>query len=243
MRKEDVVKSLTLPEKGAEPFNAPKLQSGKVTFFKNDWWHGAQWEVSTGNFPAQQRHRMAKPIDDEATHVAYNLPIGTVMTLMETMAVPPNDVFIADLSHCGVCVDLIGTDQVETLNLKTVGLNDKVSAFFWREINMELGAFQVFQNDDFTGARATIFPSEWSYDPKVKIPVFNLHTWWLQDKVSSVKWKALDPDYQIKLYQDINGGGQVFDLLDAVETEAPIKFVLNDKVSSWSWSKLEPKTT
>jgi hypothetical protein len=77
-----------------------------------------------------QRHTVKSSLFDRATFAAFNLPVGTVMTLMDNVKPVPAGKPVADLSGCGHCVDLVGTGKTEAVDLEVINMNDSVSAFF-----------------------------------------------------------------------------------------------------------------
>ena len=77
-------------------------------------------------------------MQDKATWVAFNLPAGVVMTLVDHyVSGGPNG--FGDLKDAGKVVDLIGTGKTEAVDLSRCNMNDCVSAFFWRNVDLEPG--------------------------------------------------------------------------------------------------------
>ena len=88
----------------------PTLPSGTVTLFADDNWGSERATLRTADYPESVRHLFdGTPMQDQATFIAFNLPVGTVMTLMDGV-VPPN------VRFCGRCVDLVGTGKTESVN-------------------------------------------------------------------------------------------------------------------------------
>jgi hypothetical protein len=61
------------------------------------------------------------------------------MTLMDNVQPVPATGTVADLSGCGPCIDLIGTGKTEAVDLGAVNMNDGISSFFWRTVDLNLG--------------------------------------------------------------------------------------------------------
>jgi hypothetical protein len=133
----------------------PTLPSGTVTLFADDNWGSERATLRTADYPESVRHLFdGTPMQDQATFIAFNLPVGTVMTLMDGV-VPPN------VRFCGRCVDLVGTGKTESVNLMSINLNECLSGFSWRKVDLGLGATELFADDNFNGDRTTIFLRQW----------------------------------------------------------------------------------
>jgi hypothetical protein len=155
---QEKVKSLTkLPSTSQQP---PNLQSGRVCLYKDFDWNDNLWteiDIYNGGYPATDRHRVNQKLFDTSSWIAFNLPIGTVLTFTDQLPSKPGE--YADLSDAGHTVDLVGTGQTEGVNLDQLRMNDKISQFFWREVDLNLGAIEIFDDQDFTGNRVTICTS------------------------------------------------------------------------------------
>jgi hypothetical protein len=177
---------------------------------------------------------------DQATWIAFNMPVGTVMTLMDNVHPVQPGKSVADLSGCGRSVDLVGTGRTEAADVSQVNMNDCISSFFWREVDLNLGAFEVFEDTNFKGNRSTIFLSEW--EPGA---IFSIGNWYLQDRISSVRWKALSDRQTAALFDNSNGTGDLFDNIKGwgdtkeIADLAAIRF--NDRASAFRWDGIVPK--
>lgn len=138
-------------------------------------------------------------IQDRATKVRYRLPPGRVVTLAEHVAYPP----LPHLSGLGKTIDLIGDGQEHELSLSSFVMNDVVSAFFYRDVDLDRGYLELFSDADYKGVRQIVFMSEWSAGSLVKIS-----DWHMQDRLSSVRWIDLDDTLHIELYEHSNGTGK-----------------------------------
>ena len=177
---------------------------------------------------------------DQARYVAFNLPVGVVLTLTDSIAPLGAGQNAADLSGCGVCVELVGTGQTEALDLMDASANNCISAFFWRAVDLELGAIELFQHIGFKGNRSILFLSEWSPGE-----VHSIGKWWMNDKVSSARWDTLSDRVAAALLQDADGAGDSFDNIGGLGSMKECgdlqEFRFNDKMSSFRWNGLVPK--
>jgi len=231
------IASLTkLPAPSLPP---PTLASGTVSLFPDDNWNNG-FVVSTDNFRDSVRHAFdGTPIQDAATYVAFNLPVGTVLTLLENVAPAPNGQ-VWNLRDCGRCVDLVGTGTTEAVDLSAVNMNDCASAFFWRQVDFDLGAIELFDDENFGGNRSTIFLGEWP-----SRTVQSIDGWWLQDAVSSVRWTMLNDRQMASLCDNGDGTGRSYDNINGWGTTKEIASLgdvgFNDCASSFRWEGIVPK--
>jgi len=141
----------------------PTLPSGTAMLFADDNWGSESATLRTADYPESVRHLFdGTPMQYQATVIAFNLPVGTVMTLMDGI-VPPND-----LRFCGRFVDLVGTGKTEAVNLMTLNVNHRLSGFFWRKVNLDRGAIELFADTNFHGDRTTIFLGQWPSAKEVR---------------------------------------------------------------------------
>lgn len=218
----------------------PPLASGIVSLFADNNWTSQRLDLNIDDYVPGNRQTLKSFALDSATYVAFNLPIGTVMTLMDNIQPLPAGKTAADLSGCGRCVDLVGTGNTESVDLGSVRMNDCVSSFFWRTVDLNMGAIEFFEDVDFNGGRTTIFPSEWNSGV-----TYSISDWWLTDAVSSVRWKSLN-DRQIAVLSDNwDGTGNSFpnikdwgSMKESSNLGADASF--NDQMSSFRWDGIVP---
>lgn len=221
----------------------PPQASGHVVLFRDNKWTSQKMVLSLDDYLKGVRHSMGgSPLQDATTWVAFNLPVGTVMTLMQDV----KEVDTAkgqqcwDLRNCGNCVDLVGTGNTEGVDLTKCNMNDCISAFFWRDVDLDLGAIELFGDVDFRGNRTTIFLSEW---PPGR--THELGGWWLNDKISSVRWTTLHDRQMVSLFEHSNGSGRRYENVFGWSSKKEIARLsdvsFNDCISSFSWQALAPK--
>ncbi|KAF5877185.1 uncharacterized protein Bfra_001548 [Botrytis fragariae] len=128
---------------------------------------------------------------------------------------------IPDLADASTCIDLVGTGKTEAADLIQVGLNDQVSMFFWRKVDLNMGAIEVFEDSDFKGRRSTIFFSEWPANVKT-----------LQDRQTAILYDAADGTGIS--YDNIKGWGTTKEIARLSDVH------LNDVVSSFKWQSVNP---
>jgi len=234
---EALVELLTKPSPLAVPYEVP---SGTVSLFVGDF-NSYKTDLLIQDWVPNQRHVAPYSQYDSTSQVIYHLPVGTVMTLQDAMI--NNNGNIADLSNCGTCVDLVGTGKTEACTLIPLGLNDKLSMFFWRTVDLNMGAIELFDAINFTGRQSTIFLSEWQ--PGV---CHSIKQWQLQDSVSSVRWKTLQDRQTAILYDgddtpeyagyaqfaNIKGWGSIKECADLK------KAYMNDLVTTFKWNTVNP---
>jgi hypothetical protein len=233
----ELVTMLTqLPAPSTAP---PQIPSGTVSVFQDDNWGSARLDLSTVDFVPDERQTIQSSMFDSATWVAFNLPVGTVMTLMDNVQPVDPSKGAADLSGCGQCVDLVGTGQTEAVDLGSVNMNDSVSSFFWRTVDLTLGAIELFGDAGFAGGRSTIFLSEWNSGT-----VYDLSQWWLQDALSSVRWSTLTDRQTAILFDNSNGTGNQFNNIKGWGSTKEVSNLedlgFNDTASSFSWTAVVP---
>lgn len=217
----------------------PQLSSGTVALFRDDNWRSQRLDLSTDDYVPNQRQRIQSFMFDQATFVAFNLPVGTVMTLMDNVNSVPAGMIVADLTGCGRCVDLVGTGKTEAVDLRSVNMNDCVSSFFWREVDLDLGAIELFDDINFGGNRSTVFLSEWNSGK-----IYSIAGWWLQDRISSVRWKTLSDRQTAILFDNSDGTGDQYANIKGWGSTKEIASLpdvgFNDRASAFRWDGIVP---
>jgi len=215
-------------------------QPGAALISNYPIWNGKSWTINLDEWFPGKRHTVHSSVHDQARYVAFNLPVGVVLTLTDSIAPLGAGQNAADLSGCGVCVELVGTGQTEALDLMDASANNCISAFFWRAVDLELGAIELFQHTGFKGNRSILFLSEWSPGD-----VHSIGKWWMNDKVSSARWDTLSDRVAAALLQDADGGGDRFDNIRGLGSMKECgdlgEYRFNDQMSSFRWSGLVPK--
>jgi hypothetical protein len=216
-----------------------QMESGYVIFFNDNNWTSQNQSISINDYRPNKRHTLASWVFDETTFIAFNLPVGTVVTLMDNVQAVPDGQPVADLSDCGKCVDLVGTGKTESADICPVGMNDCVSAFFWRKVDLSLGAIELFEDLDFRGNRITLFLCEWASGV-----VHDFSRWWMQDQATSVKWCTLQDRQTATLYENSDGSGNQFNDIQGWGNIKSIHqlgdFRFNDMASAFRWDPINP---
>jgi hypothetical protein len=225
-----------LPAPSAAP---PQLGSGSVALFRDDNWNSQRLDLRTGDYVPNQRQTIASYMVDQATYIAFNLPAGTVMTVMDNVQPVQAGKTTADLSGCGRCIDLVGTGKTEAVDLTKVNMNDCISSFFWRQVDLNLGAIEVFDDVNFAGNRSTIFLSEWNSGT-----IYSISDWWLQDRISSLRWKTLGDRQTAVLFDNNDGTGDQYNNIkgwgDLKEMASLPDYSFNDRASAFRWDGIVP---
>ncbi len=224
----------------APPTAPPSLPSGHVVLYRDTKWTSQRLDLALTSYVEGVRHSIGgTPLQDAASWVAFNLPIGTVMTLMEHLKPVEEGKQLWDLRNCGRCIDLVGTGKTEGVNLHECNMKDCVTAFFWRKVDLDLGAIELFEHVDFRGNRSTVFLSEWPSGT-----VHAIGNWWLNDRVSSARWKTLHDRQKASLFQHSDGSGISYQnvvgwgLTKQIRRLGDVSF--NDCMSSFRWDGLVP---
>ena len=233
-----VARLTKLPAPSSTP---PKLKTGYVKLYADDKFDGPSYEIKLSKWKKNTRHRLKWDTFDNATWVAWNLPLGTVVTLTDHVTTVDKGHLLADLSHCGRCVDLVGSGVTEAADLRATDTNDCISGFFWREVDLNMGAIELFDAVKWNGLnRSTIFLSEWP--PGVPHSILD---WHINDRISSARWHTLRDRQQATLFYDIGNGGQ-FDNIQGwgdpedKEEEDFRDADHNDKFTSFQWDAIVP---
>ena len=178
-------------------------------------------------------------MQDAATWVAFNLPVGTVMTLCDNFTATNGDPIMV-MKNLGRCIDLVGTGQPQGVDLTKVNMNDCVSSFFWRTVDLGMGAIELYEDANFGGNRNVLFLSEWD-EGKLQ----SITGWYLEDRVSSVIWNTLDDRQTASLYANGDGSGVSYNNIKgwgSVRQITDLSTVsFNDTMSSFQWNGLAPK--
>jgi hypothetical protein len=238
-----------------EPFYVPPLTSaqfngqcpsGQIILFKDNNWNSPSFTIDTNKPQYSSGNHFSfsgSSLQDNATWIVFNLPKNVVCTLCNNVVQNSNPY---DFSGAGVCVDLIGNGEIQTIDLVAYGANDCLSGGIWRKVDLSQGWFQLFYDVGEQGTFATIFLSEWP-----SIGTNSISSWWLQDKASSVSYPCLIPPQLLKLSDNANGSGQSIYLGAsnpygqsdiAAVVDLPTSG-MNDKVSSFSYNLISPVKT
>ena len=226
----------------APPTPPPSLPTGTVRLYRDNNWGSRSLDLTTDHYSRQNvRNSIAGTnMQDAATWLAFNLPIGTVMTVMNNDTPVQPGQLVCDLSHCDTCIDLVGTGATEGVDLTQVNMNDCVSAFFWRTVDLDLGAVELYDNAGFTGNRNVIFLGEWPSET-----VNSIGDWWVNDRVSSARWTTLNDRQLVSLFENSNGSGRSFQNIQGWGSEKQIDNLsapgFNDCMSSFRWEGLVPQ--
>jgi hypothetical protein len=238
----DIVNLLTpLPSPSASP---PNVQSNIVSIFQDDNWNSQRVDINLGETRPNQRQFLQAPLQDAANWVCYNLPVGTVMTLMDDVQLDTAGKNLADLSNCGRSVDLVGTGRTQAVDLAAVDMSDCVSTYFWRRVDLSLGAIELFDNNSadnkFSGNRTTVFLSEFPSGTVVSI-----QDWYLNDRISSIRWKSLQDRQTATLFENSDGSGKQYNNIVGYGSSKELgnlgDFGFDDSFSAFRWDSVIPK--
>lgn len=119
-------------------------------------------------------------------------------------------------------------------------MNDCVSCFFWRTVQLDLGAVVLFDDARLGGNRSVLFLSEWEGNK-----IHSIAAWYLQDRVSAIDWSALNDRQQVGIFANSDGSGDNYGNVKgwgSFKSIADLGSVgFNDRMSSFNWIGLAPK--
>lgn len=226
-----------LPAPSSRP---PTLPSNTVTLYRDAAWSGTSYSFNVNDYLKNTRHSLSgTSLQDESTWIAFNLPVGTVVTLMDHW-VAPADGNVYNLKDCGRVVDLVGTGQTEGVDLTQCRMNDCISAWFWHTPDLSIGAVELYENANFQANRTVLFLSEWKAGT-----IHSLDGWCIDDSASSARWGALNEAQTVSLFNGNDGSGSRYENIKAwgsFKELADFKSVgFNDVITSFSWNNLNPQ--
>ncbi|RKH36041.1 hypothetical protein D7Y13_12370 [Corallococcus praedator] len=218
----------------------PTQPSNTVRLFKDASWGGTSYAFSTNDYTKDKRQSISgTSIQDESTWIAFNLPVGTVVTLTDAF-VAPADGNVFNLKNCGRVVDLVGTGRTEAVDLTQCNMNDCISAWFWHTPDLNLGAVELYEAADFKGNRTVLFLSEWN-----AAKLQPLDGWYIKDRASSARWPSLYDAQTVSLFDGNDGSGVSYENIKAWGSFSQLSNFkdvgFNDALSSFSWNNLIPK--
>jgi len=232
-----VTKLVPLPSTSSSP---PQLATGTVSLFADASWSSTRLDIELNEYVAGARQIVPSALFDQATWVAFNLPVGTVMTLMDNMTAVPQGSTVADLSNCGSTLDLVGSGATVAVDLGQVGFNDVVSSFFYRSVDLTYGAIEMFDGINYSGARQTIFLAEWNSGQ-----INSIGDWYMNDRLSSISWKTINDRQKVSLFSNIDGSGDQYNNIKGwgsvsqIDDLRTVRF--NDAASSFQWNGILPQ--
>lgn len=226
----------------APPGTPPNLDPGNVQLFVNGDWKSASTLVPTASYVSDQRHCLGNSINDQSTWALFNLPVGTVMTLLENRPPIGNDRSVSDLISAGRSLDLVGVGKTVAVDLAKCGMNDCISSFWWRYVDLTMGAIELFADTNYGGNRSVLFFSEWNAGQ-----LYSFNGWWIDNKASSIRWHTLDPRQTVSMwdvatgpdgansfYSNISGSGGIKEIPDLRDVN------FDDQASSFQWDSVNP---
>ena len=223
-----------LPAPGAEP--PFTLNSGTVRVFREADWASNRYELTTDHWPAAIRHDLADHRRDRRTAwIAFNLPVGRVMTLTRHHCDVENGHRVCDLRGVAQVADLIGTGRTEAVDLAQIDMRNAMSSFFWRDVDLKQGAIELYGEADFNGNRTVLFLSEWK-----RGTLHNLADWVIEDRLGSIRWNTLPDALYCDLFQHSDGIGKHYPRMSGWNSgpkECPdtSKYSFHDMVSAFRW--------
>jgi hypothetical protein len=234
------------PPTVATPFTG-NITSGQILLFKDANWGSDSLTIDTTSSAYPEGYPFSfsgTALDSEATWIVFNLPDGVVCTLFDNPISPPSSSTPFSLAGAGVCVDLIGNGNVQTVDLYNYGANDRMSAGIWRHVDKSAGWFQLFRDTDNKASFVTIFLAEWP-----AATANSLSGWDINSQASSINYPSLTPPQVLVLSANTDGSGQAVTLGAAnpfgtlATTPVTVNFTdrgMNDKIQSFTYNFYVP---
>ena len=233
---------LPAPDK---PFNGTPIPNNTVVLYKDDNFGEKNYTFSLNQYTAQTSH-VLNEMRDNATFLGYNLPRGVVVTLMDNVInVIRDGESTPNFGGAGRTIDLIGDGTPHYVDLRKIvdsaisgSLNDRISAIYWRAVDIDEGIVELFNNSDFRGNRTCLFLGEWEADK-----IYSINDWEADDRVSSIRWNIPDATY-VSLYDNADGSGRSYRNMGGarpIGELANLKEVgFNDRMTSFKLKKAIP---
>jgi hypothetical protein len=176
-------------------------ESGTFSLFADASWQSTSRNLYVSDYFEKERQSVANTyLQDKATWVSFNLPVGIVVTLMENVTTLQEGQSVGDLSGAGRCIDLIGTGDVISIDLNAYGMNDRVSCWFWRKVDFSNGSVQLYTDPNYFGIRNVLFFCEWASSS-----IYSIDGWHMNNRLSSIKWPYLNPCQEVTFYSNADG--------------------------------------
>jgi hypothetical protein len=204
-----------LPPVGQASSYSGEIQPGQIILYRDASWTSEKLTIDTNSSQYPEEYAFSfsgTRLNDAATWIAFWLPAGTVCTLFQHVlgrskpqppATPgtPDPENPYNFAGAGICIDLIGNDKVQTVDLMAYGANDRLSGGIWRQVNLTQGWFQLFQDLDCSGPFNTIFLDEWT-----TAKPHSLSGW--EVRFSSINYPCLTPPQILTLMTAADGSGK-----------------------------------
>ena len=213
---------------------APPLN--QIILYEHADFTGKTYTIELDKFRPGTVHSISgTSLQNNSSAVRWNLPPNRAVTLCEHYSGPK----LPDLSGLGRTFDLVGSGET---HLGVADINDCISAFFWRDVDLSRGHIVFYKDGDYRNIRQTVFIAEWPANTAI-----NMSNWAIQDRMSSVRWMNLDPRIIIGLYDGTSGGGASYtnimcrapaNTYEGVSSLA--QFGMQDKVSSFKITEQLP---
>jgi hypothetical protein len=207
----------------------PALSQNQVWLYKDEKWDGEIVKIDL-NIQTQFDLVAVRP-QNQASLVAFHLPLGRVVTLCENFVEWDRN----KRDNLGRTADLVGTGKTQYVDLN-VFMRDCVSAFYFRDVVVERGYFVLYEGRDRDKNRTIVFLDEWEEQKLV-----NIKRWFMQDKTSSLDFNLPYGD-RVRLYDNVDGTGVSQACgLTTLAAQGDKLTGLEDKVSSFKWDILPPE--
>jgi hypothetical protein len=203
------------------------VTSGYFYLYSNKNYGGSSVRYFTPTYA--QKSIYAINDNDSASSAQWNIPDGRVVTVMDDNVNSFGEI------HNTRTLDFINSGTYG--NLKDQGVNDVMSAFTVYDYDTDMGYVELFEDSNYGKLKVHIFLSEYDAGELVDIG-----DWWLNDRISSIKWDNMNELVKLTFYQNGDGSGRSYPIMGWDNTtEAGDLGNMNDKISSFKWSYEVPQ--
>lgn len=213
---------------------APKdLLVGEVRFYKDNTFSSESYSIFIGDYKKKRSQRLLR-LNDAATYLAWNLPKGYVVTFMDSLESVDNPNKDGSYHCLSATYDCVGTGTTQAIDLCSVNMNDKISAFYIHQYDPLYGYIELFTSQGLSGPSVKIFLSQYAMNQVVPV-----HQWWIQDRTYSIAWHNMAEVCCVSFYDNFDGSGAKMNEILGTDTDYQFdlsKVNMQNKVSSFKWS-------
>jgi hypothetical protein len=187
-----------------------------------------------------------------ASMVSYKLPVGYVVSLVADTVIlgttfTGSDYDIENQLRFTQSIELIGTGKTETKTLDSA-MKYTSNAWCMYQYDISLGYVEAFTDINYGGNRSVFFPSRYSFNTLIPFKA-QTFAWYVNDKIKSIRWNALDtPVYFVFTRNSDGGGASFYDVNGRLTSKSGTKSVadlslyegISATISAFKWNMATP---
>ncbi len=208
------------------------LSVGEVRIFKDNKLNGDFQSIFVSDYVLNSPQRLLS-LNNEATYVAWNLPVGTVVTLLDSTD------SVDDPSknyHCSSrTFDCVGHGTTEAYDLGQCEMNDTISAFYIHQYDPLYGYIELFLRENQKGPSTKIFLSQYGRDKS-----HSINSWWITNDAISISWSNMGELCCVIFYDNADGTGKKVNEIMGTDTRLGINnlddYDMRNAISSFKWT-------